>query len=129
MAATNPRLAARARTSRETVVPWGFAFQIAFNADCISPNTPEAVMSRVVAPTTEARMPLDLPDAQDAPRVLWVGGAVLVVAVGGGPGPMRVCPQRRQPLNGRVQPQVANRTAREAPHHRRVIDEECVEDR
>src|SRR3984893_6449584 len=62
-AATRPRLVARARSRRETVVPRGCAFQIAFNADCISPNTPEAVMSRVVAPTTEARMPLDLPDA------------------------------------------------------------------
>jgi predicted signal transduction protein with EAL and GGDEF domain len=30
---------------------------------CISPNTPEAVMSKVVAPSTEARIPLDLPDA------------------------------------------------------------------
>jgi tetratricopeptide (TPR) repeat protein len=35
-AATNPRLAARARISRETVVPIGLAFQIAFKAVCIS---------------------------------------------------------------------------------------------
>jgi hypothetical protein len=45
-AATNPRLAARARTSRDRVVPVGRTFHMAFNADCISPNTPEAVANR-----------------------------------------------------------------------------------
>jgi hypothetical protein len=36
-AATNPKLAARARMSRDTVVPFGSAFHIVFSADCISP--------------------------------------------------------------------------------------------
>jgi NADPH-dependent curcumin reductase len=43
--ATSPKLATRARMSRDTVVPCGFAFQIAFSADCISPNTPDADMT------------------------------------------------------------------------------------
>jgi hypothetical protein len=44
-------------------MPCGCAFQITLNADGISPNTPEAVMIRAIAPATEVKMPLDVPDA------------------------------------------------------------------
>jgi hypothetical protein len=36
------------------------AFQIAFNAVCISPKTPEAVTNKVVIPIIVARIPDDL---------------------------------------------------------------------
>ena len=39
------------------------AFQIAFNAVCISPNTPEAVTSKVPIPIIVARILDDLPAA------------------------------------------------------------------
>ena len=55
----SPRLAARART-RPDRPAFGSAFQMAFSADCISPNTPVAVISNVTTPMTVARMPLDL---------------------------------------------------------------------
>src|SRR6476660_2031863 len=58
--ATNPRLAARARISRETVVPLGFAFQIAFKAVCISPKTPDAVTIKVMTPMIVAITPEDV---------------------------------------------------------------------
>ena len=63
IAATNPKLAARARISRDTVVPFGSALQIAFSADCISPNTPEAVAVSVTMPIIVAKMPDDFPAA------------------------------------------------------------------
>jgi hypothetical protein len=50
----------RARISRETVVPIGLAFQIAFKAVCISPKTPEAVITKVVIPIIVATIPDDL---------------------------------------------------------------------
>jgi uncharacterized membrane protein len=50
----------RARISCETVVPLGVAFQIAFNAVCISPKTPEAVIIKVIIPITVATTPDDL---------------------------------------------------------------------
>jgi uncharacterized membrane protein len=50
----------RARISRETVVPSGLAFQITFNAVCISPKTPEAVTIKVMIPTIVATTPDDL---------------------------------------------------------------------
>jgi len=54
------KTAARARISRETVVPLGLAFQKAFSAICISPKTPEAVITKVMIPTIVARIPDDL---------------------------------------------------------------------
>lgn len=51
------------RISRETVLPLGSAFQIAFKADCSLPNTPEAVTIRVPIPTIVAIIPDDLTDA------------------------------------------------------------------
>jgi hypothetical protein len=36
---------------------------MAFNADCISPNTPEAVANNVMIPTIVANMPDDFPAA------------------------------------------------------------------
>jgi hypothetical protein len=62
-AATNPTLVARARMSRDRVVPFGLAFHMAFSADCISPNTPDAVAINVTMPTIVATMPDDLPAA------------------------------------------------------------------
>src|SRR5262249_48567727 len=47
----------RARISCETIVPLGLAFQIAFNAVCISPKTPEAVTIRVIIPIIVAMTP------------------------------------------------------------------------
>jgi len=58
-AATNPRLTARALMAAAE----GFAFQIAFNADCISPNTPEAVRMSVTRPIRVAIVPDDFLDA------------------------------------------------------------------
>ena len=62
-AATNPRLAARARTRRDNELPCGSTFHIVFNASCISPKTPEAVTNKVTTPMTVAQVPDDLPDA------------------------------------------------------------------
>ncbi len=56
--ATKPSAASRALTSRETVVAGGSVFQIALRADCISPNTPVAVISSVTSPTMVATVPL-----------------------------------------------------------------------
>jgi hypothetical protein len=53
-AATSPRLLALARTERPTVVPFDSAFQILFNAACISPNTPDAVTISVMTRSQEA---------------------------------------------------------------------------
>jgi hypothetical protein len=59
-AATNPRLAARARINRDTVVkPVGPTFHIALSVDCNSPKMPDAVMINVIVPT----MPDDAPEA------------------------------------------------------------------
>ena len=55
--ATSPRLAARALTRPDSPV-LGSAFQMAFSADCISPNTPLAVTSNVPKPMTLAQIPL-----------------------------------------------------------------------
>ena len=41
----------------------GFAFQILFNAVCISPKMPDAVTSSVATPINVASMPDDLPAA------------------------------------------------------------------
>ena len=43
-------------------MPVGLAFQIAFNAVCISPKTPEAVTNRVTIPTIVATIPDGLQD-------------------------------------------------------------------
>jgi hypothetical protein len=43
-----------------TVVPLGVAFQIAFNAVCISRKTPEAVTIKVMIPIIVATTPDDL---------------------------------------------------------------------
>lgn len=56
-AATRPRLAARARTNRDTDMGGGSIFQIVLSESCISPNTPEAVTKRVTMPTKVARVP------------------------------------------------------------------------
>ncbi|MGC2455038.1 MAG: hypothetical protein WA592_19990, partial [Pseudolabrys sp.] len=58
-APTNPKLTARARIKRDTVVVCGFAFQIAFKAACISPNTPDAVAIKTAMPIIVAIMPED----------------------------------------------------------------------
>jgi hypothetical protein len=58
-APTNPKLTARARIKRDTVVVCGFAFQIAFKAACISPNTPDAVAIKTAMPIIVAMMPED----------------------------------------------------------------------
>ena len=55
--ATSPRLTARALIRRVIAVPDGSAFQMAFRADCISPNTPEAVKIKVIRPTKVASVP------------------------------------------------------------------------
>ena len=44
-------------------MPLGSAFQIAFNAVCISPKTPEAVTIKVIIPTIVARTLDDLLEA------------------------------------------------------------------
>jgi hypothetical protein len=41
-------------------VPLGLAFQIAFKAVCISPKTPEAVITKVMIPIIVATIPDDL---------------------------------------------------------------------
>jgi hypothetical protein len=53
----------RARISCETVVPLGVAFQIAFNAVCISTKTPEAVTIKVIIPIIVAMILDGLLDA------------------------------------------------------------------
>ena len=40
--------------------PWGVAFEIAFNAVCISTKTPEAVTIKVIIPIIVATIPDDL---------------------------------------------------------------------
>src|SRR5450759_1720350 len=62
-AATNPKLIVRALISRDTVVATDLAFPIAFNEDCISPNTPDAVATNVATPIILARIPDDFPAA------------------------------------------------------------------
>ena len=62
-AATRPRLAARARTRRDNDIPFGSTFHIVFSDDCISPNTPDAVTSKVTMPMTVAQVPDVLLDA------------------------------------------------------------------
>jgi hypothetical protein len=62
-AATSPRLMSLVLTKRENVVPVGFAFHMTFNADCISPNAPDAVRMSVTSPTTVATVPDDLLEA------------------------------------------------------------------
>ena len=53
-AATRPRLAALARTRRESETPLDLTFQIWFSDCCISPKTPEAVTSSAISPMRAA---------------------------------------------------------------------------
>jgi hypothetical protein len=56
-AATRPRLAARVRIKAEIGSSLGLALNVLFSAVCISPNTPEAVISTVTTPRTVAMVP------------------------------------------------------------------------
>ena len=53
-ATTNPRLVERARISHDAVKLGGSTFHIAFGVDCISPNTPDALIINVINPTIVA---------------------------------------------------------------------------
>src|SRR3954464_465842 len=67
--------------------------------------------------------------AQEQPRVQWVRGAVLVVAVHRRPRPAGLAGQHGQPVEIRVQSQVADGAAGVAPGDDRVVEEEGVEHR
>ena len=56
-AATRPRLAARVWIKAEIGSSLGLALKVVFSAVCISPNTPEAVISTVATPRIVAMVP------------------------------------------------------------------------
>ena len=62
-AATNPRLVARARMSRDTGVPFWLGLPYGIQSGLHFPNTPDAVAINVTMPTIVATMPDDLPAA------------------------------------------------------------------